>query len=179
MPDVLPDDFADVSHCRVPQFDVANIIMNLIPDAEKAEDIAEAFNKFKTYVPDQAPDITASISELYAIGSALRDIDRALDSAEYSRNFPLIEEDLELVCSSLYNTLEDVYKILGRTGNGSPVSNPGWYRQNWKDITLFFLRKRSTTLRMYLESHKFHIARLHSVIKRFTSTHEKPSQSLC
>lgn len=153
--------------------------MNLIVDAEDAEAIAEAFSKFKTHVPDQAPDITASISELYAIGSALRDIDKALDSAEYSRNFPLIEKDLELVCSSLRDTLEDVFEILGRIGNGSPVLTAGMYRQNWKDITLFFIQNRRITLRTRLEIYRAFIAKLPGIIKRFASPHEKPSQYLC
>lgn len=144
--------------------------MTLIADAENAEDIAEALSKFKTYVPDDAPDITASISELYAIGSLLRDIDKASNSAEYHRNFPLIEEDLELVCSSLHNTVEDVFEKLGYLGNGSPVLNAGMYRQTWKDITFFFIQNGRLTLRKRLEKYKLFITELASIMKRFVPT---------
>ncbi|KAF7509976.1 hypothetical protein GJ744_007290 [Endocarpon pusillum] len=140
--------------------------MTLIADAENAEDIAEALSKFKTHVPEHAPDITASISELYAIGSHLRDIDRAHNSGEYGGNFPLIERDLRLVCSCLDNTVEDVFEILGYLGNGSPVPNAGMYRQNWKDITFFFIQNGRTTLRMRLETYRRFIAELASIMKR-------------
>ena len=146
--------------------------MTLIADAEKAEDIAAALSKFTTHVPDQAPDITASISELYAIGSLLRDIDRALNSAEYNRNFPLIEKDLELVRSSLDVTVEDFFDRLGYIGNGSTVLNAGMYRQSWKDITLFFIQNGRTTLRMRLEMYRRFIAELASIMKRFVPTHQ-------
>jgi hypothetical protein len=141
--------------------------MTLIADAERAEDIADAFSKFKTAVPDHAPDITASISELYAIGSGLRDIDKALNTAEYSRNFLLIEEDLDLVCSSLNDTVEEIFLILGDIGNGSRVLNVGMYRQTWKDIALYFRQSTPSTLRMRLEMYRRIIVDLASIVKRF------------
>jgi hypothetical protein len=141
--------------------------MTLIVDAENAEDIADALSKFRTAVPDHAPDITASISELYAIGSTLRDIDTALGSAEYSRNFRLIEDDLDLFCSSLHNTVEDVFRILGDIGNGSRLLNDGMYRQTWKDIALFFRQNGRISLRMRLETYRRFISELANIVKRF------------
>ncbi|ERF75288.1 hypothetical protein EPUS_00080 [Endocarpon pusillum Z07020] len=144
--------------------------MTLVAYAEKAEDIAEALSKFKTHVPDHAADITASIAELYAIGSHLRAIDSARNSAEFHGNFPLIEKDLRLVCSSLDNTVEDVFDILGYLGNGSPVPNAGMYRQNWKDIYYFFMQNGRVALTMRLEIYRRFIAELASIMKRFVPT---------
>ncbi len=141
--------------------------MTLIAEAENAEDIADAFTKFKTLVPDHAPDITASISELYAIGSALRDIDTALNSTEHGRNFRLIQKDLALVGSSLHHTVEDIFRILGDIGNGSRFLNDGMYRQTWKDIALFFRQNGRITLRMRLEMYRRFILELASIVKRF------------
>ena len=140
--------------------------MTLIASAVYAEDIADALSKFKAPVPDHAPDITASISELYAIGSALRDIDTALNSAEYNRNFRLIDNDLDLVCSSLHSTLDDIFHILGDLGNGSRVLIDGMYRQTWKDIAFFFIENGRITLRTRLEKYRLLISELANIVKR-------------
>jgi hypothetical protein len=141
--------------------------MTLIADAERAEDIADALSKFKVPVPDQGPEITASISELYAIGSALRDIDTALNSDEYGRNYRLIEKDLDLACSSLNTTIEDIFRILGDIGNGAPILNDGMYRQTWKEIVLFFMQNGRISLRTRLEKYKRFIVELAGIVKRF------------
>ena len=141
--------------------------MTLIVDAETAEDIADAFSKFKAPVPDHAPDITASISELYAIGSTLREIDAALNSAEHGRNILLIEKDLDLVCSLLRHTIDDIFRILGDIGSGSRVLNDGMYRQTWKDIALFFTRNGQMTLRTRLEKYRRFMIELVDIVKRF------------
>ena len=141
--------------------------MTLIADAETAEDIADAFSKFKASVPEHAADITASISDLFAIGSGLRHIDTALNSAEYSRNYRLIDQDLELVCLSLRNTLEDIFGILGYIGNGSRILNDGMYRQTWKEIALFFIQNGQIPLRARLEKYRRFIWELAGIVKRF------------
>lgn len=141
--------------------------MTLIAQAESAEDVALALSKFIAPVADHAPDITASISELYAIRSALLDVDTALKSNEYHRNFRLIDEDLELVCLSLQDTVDNIFRILGEIGNGSFVLYDGMYRQTWKEITLFFRLNGRTTLRMRLETYRRFILELASVVQRF------------
>ena len=144
-----------------------NAAMNLIQDAERAEDIGLALSKFTDPVPDQASDITASIAALYGIGSALRDIDADLNSAEYSRNIRLIDEDLSLVRSSLFHTLDNIFQILGDLGDGSPLLTDGNYRQTWKDICLFFRYNGRTTLRMRLEMYRRMAGELALIVQRF------------
>jgi hypothetical protein len=141
--------------------------MNLITDAERAEGIGLALSKFTDPVPDHASDITASIAALYGIGSALRDIDAALNSAEFSRNIRLIDEDLSLVRESLYHTLDNVFQVLGDLGDGSPLLTDGNYRQTWKDICLFFRYNGRTTLRMRLETYKRMAGELALTVRRF------------
>lgn len=143
--------------------------MPLIADAEDAEDIADAFSKFKAPVPDHAPDITATISELYGISSVLREIDAARGLAEYSGNFLLIEENLDLVCSQLRQIIGHIFRILGEIGNGSRVLNDGMYRQTWKDITFFFSQNGQMTLRTCLEKYKRSMMELADIVKRFVS----------
>jgi hypothetical protein len=144
-----------------------NAGMNLIPEAERAEDIGLALSKFKDPVPDQASDITASIAALYGIGSALRDIDAVLNSAEHSRNIRLIDEHLKPVRLSLFYILDKVFEILGDLGNGSPFLTDGMYRQTWKDICSFFRYNGSTTLREQLEACRRTVKELALIVRRF------------
>lgn len=117
--------------------------MALTAEAERAEDIGDAFSKFKVAVDDQAAEVTALVSELYAVGSILREIDAASQSPDYGPNFRIIEEDLDLVRTSLTHTLDDVFRILGRIGNGDRLLTTAAYRQTWKDIAYHF-QHRST-----------------------------------
>lgn len=140
--------------------------MTLIADAEHAEDIGDAFSKFKAPVPDHGPDITASIAEFYAIGSSLRDIKQAISSNEYGRNYILIEEDLDLVCSSLRDTVDDIYKIIGEIGNGAKHLSDSMYRQTWKDIVFSFAQYGRMPLRKRLEAYRKFLAELNHVIRK-------------
>ena len=112
--------------------------MTLIAEAEKAEDIADALAKFKVAVDDHATVITALVSELYAVGSALREIDTAVYSPEYGNNLNLIEADLDNVRRSLEYTLDDVFRILGRIGQGAEILSSSAYRLTWKEIARHF-----------------------------------------
>lgn len=141
--------------------------MTLITDAKGAEDIGDALSKFKVPVPNHASEITACISELYAIGSALRDIDSTLDEPEYCRSYDLIEDDLDFVRMCLRNTIGDVFRIFGDIGNGASILKNGMYRHTWDQISLFFVQTGRMTLRTRLERYKRFILELASLLKRF------------
>ena len=79
--------------------------MSLVAEAAYAQDIGAGLSKFLDALPDQATEITALISELYAISSALRDLDTTIQSREYGHHVALIKDDLELVRLSLAYTL--------------------------------------------------------------------------
>src|SRR5207248_6048422 len=61
------------------------------------------------------------VAELYAVGSALREIDAASHSPYYAYNFRNILDDLGLVRDSLNYTLDRVFRILGKIGNGDRI----------------------------------------------------------
>jgi hypothetical protein len=134
--------------------------MALTAEAERAEDIGDAFSKFKVAVDDQAAEVTALVSELYAVGSALRAIDATLQSPEYGLNFRIIEDDLDLVRASLTYTLDDVFRILGKIGNGDRILTPPAYRQTWKDITYHFQRRAGRRLCSVLETYRLFLLAL-------------------
>lgn len=140
--------------------------MTLIAHAEDAEDIADALSKFKTPVPEHAPDITASISELYAIGSCLRDTDTALGPWTFTSQSWSAQRDLDLVCSGLNATIKNIFRILGDIGNGSSFLNDRMYRETWKDITCFFNQNGQVPLKVRLGIYKDFICQVARVLKR-------------
>src|SRR5271154_4667153 len=108
--------------------------MTLLAEAEKAEDIGLAIGKFKVPLDDQAAQVTALISELYAIGTSLRNINTAIYFPDYALELAEIEEDLTLVRTSLTYTICDILRILGDLNNGEPDPVPRAYRQTWNQL---------------------------------------------
>lgn len=143
--------------------------MELVVEAEKAEDIGAAFSKFKEALPDQATEITALISELWAISSALRDLHTAIQSREYGRNIHYIADDLRVVRTSVSYTLKDVFDIIGDINSNSRGNLPtiGAYRQTWKDIYLHFRKESPSSLCIRLETYRTFIMELGSIMKRY------------
>ena len=143
--------------------------MTLIAEAERAEDIGDALSKFKIPVDDQAAEVTALVSELYAIGSCLRDINTSSQSLDYGHNLRNIQDDLDLVRESLKHTLNDVFRILGKIGNGDRLLNPSAYRQTWRDITYHFQREGGERLSHRLETYRLFLLALCKKLRRSSS----------
>jgi hypothetical protein len=142
----------------------------LIVVAEKAEDIGDAFGKFKVAVEDQAAEVAALVSELYAVGSALREIFVASISPEYSQNLHNIQNDLDLVRTSLEHTLDDMFRILEKIGNGDRLLTASAYRQTWRDITYHFQREDAGRLSSRLETYRLFLLALCNKLRRFSHT---------
>lgn len=141
--------------------------MTLIAEAERAEDTGDAFAKFRGAVDvDQAAEVTALVAELYAVGSVLREIDIAIHSPEHGRNVRYIEDDLELVRSSLMFTLDDVFKILGKIANGNPHSAQASYRLTWREIVYYFQRDGWGRLCPRLEKYRLFLLAVCTKLKR-------------
>jgi hypothetical protein len=151
--------------------------MTLIAEAERAEDIGEAFSKFKVAVDDQAAEVAALVSELWAVGSALREIDVASQSPDYGVNLDIIEDDLDLVRASLTYTLDDVFRILGKIGNGDRLLTTAAYRQTWKDINYHFQRRAGGRLCNVLETYRLFLLALCNKLRR--SSRMSPSWCSC
>lgn len=144
--------------------------MTLIAEAEAAEDIGDAFGKFKDAVEDQAAEVTTLVSKLYAVGSALREIDTALHSPNYGHNLRKIQDDLDLVRTSLKHTLEDVFRILGKIGNGDRLLTSAAYRQTWKELAHYFQREGGRRLSSRLETYRLFLVALCNKLRRFSYT---------
>ena len=140
--------------------------MDLIAEAERAEEHADALRKFKDRVPEAARDITALISELYAISHALRDIERIFHIPEYGRNRGRIAEDLQLIRESLTYTLDCLFRILGRLANGSSYVSDSAYAMTWKDICNYFQKESRLSLRRRLELYRIFLQELVSIVKK-------------
>ena len=139
--------------------------MTLTAEAERAEDIGDAFGKFKVAVDDQAAEVTALVSELYAVGSALRAIDADSQLPDYGLNLYIIEDDLELVRDSLTYTLDDVFRILGKIGNGDRLLTTAAYRQTWKDITYHFQHRVGRRLWSVVEMYRLFLLALSNKLR--------------
>ena len=151
--------------------------MTLTAEAERAEDIGDAFGKFKVAVDDQAAEVTALVSELYAVGSALRAIDDASQSPDYGLNLHIIEDDLDLVRDSLTYVLDDVFRILGKIGNGDRVLTMAAYRQTWKDITYHFQHRVGGRLCSVLETYRLFLLALCNKLRGSSGTLPHPAVS--
>lgn len=144
--------------------------MSLVSPAESAEAIGAGFTRFLDAVPDQATEITALVSELFALSSVLRELDASCLSRQYGRNFPLIADDLKLVRSSLCHTLKDVLDLLGDIDHAKipTPTTAGSYYQTWKKVNLFFRREYGDTLCVRLDRYKKFLVELSNVVKRYT-----------
>ena len=131
---------------------------SLIAEAENAQDIAEAFTRFLDPARGWAAEITGLIAELYAISSALRDLNSTAAEPRYYRDYNLIREDVRLILYSLNYTFEDVFRLLGRLDRLS-------YGQVWLEIMEFFQLESGNTLCRRLELYKIFLQDLSRVLE--------------
>ncbi|KAJ5674186.1 hypothetical protein N7462_009625 [Penicillium macrosclerotiorum] len=80
--------------------------------AEEAEAAAAGFDTFRPFLPEHASEVTALISEFYAISSSLSSLETLSKDPRYLRNWPRALPDLELVRSSLKYSIEDIFDFL-------------------------------------------------------------------
>ncbi|EME41660.1 hypothetical protein DOTSEDRAFT_73904 [Dothistroma septosporum NZE10] len=83
--------------------------------AEQVEDAAGGLHKFKEDLPRQATKITAYVSELFAISSALRSICSEDNARQYGPSYYRIDKDLALLFRSLQATLNDIFGMFARS----------------------------------------------------------------
>lgn len=142
--------------------------MSLIAPAESAEAIGAGFTKFLETVPDHATEITALVSELFALASVLRDLDASCLSRHHARHFPLIADDLKLARSSLCHSLKDLLALLADVETSSPSTI---YYRTWKRIHLFYRREYADSLCPHLDRYKRFFLELSNVLKRYSHTY--------
>ena len=144
--------------------------MNLAADADNARNVARAFDRFLADLPDYFTEITALVAELYAIVSALGDLDVIIISPEYGRRAVCILDDLEIVQLSLSITLRDVRDFFGDLDRDGYPPTPRAYREVWADICRHFTRESGITLQTRLERFRQFIMELSCTMRRLVSS---------
>lgn len=91
----------------------------LVRLAETAEDVASGLHIFRDSLPKNATRITAVISELFALSTALRELGEAQANPRHQPSFYRIENDVRLVLPSLQFTLDDAFAMFGRARSRS------------------------------------------------------------
>ena len=138
--------------------------MALIAVAESAQDIASGFNKFLDPVPEFSTEITALISECYAISSALRELNTAKDDRRYYRQYNPIYPDVTSARKSLEYTFHDVRRLFGGLGRPTHLSNRIAYFQVWEDIGDHFYCESNSSLCKRLEYNRLFLTELSCVL---------------
>ena len=103
--------------------------MILLPEADRAKDIAAILERFRNY--DRDNGITDAIGYLNDLRHFLRDLDRSIVARNgVIDNVDLID-DLELLQHSVAYTLQDVWAILGQMPD-QPIGHD--CRAAWREI---------------------------------------------
>ena len=125
----------------------------LINEAEKADEIGSVFSLFRNALPDRAPEVTGLMSQLFAISSTLRKIQKAVTIPECRRKYPQISSDIQFVQSSLSRSLKTILQTLGDIGDGKSRLTRDAYQRTWHQIHADFKRGGQTLL-MRLEAYR-------------------------
>lgn len=133
--------------------------MALVATAESARDVAICLDKFLEHLPDVSTEITALISECYAISSALRELNTAKEDPRYSRGYDDIHQDVQIVRRSLEYTFQDVHRLFGGLGR-SAISTRAAYSSVWRDIDDHFLNESRSSLCKRLEYNRLFLGEL-------------------
>lgn len=88
---------------------------SLIRFAKDAEDVASGLHTFRDSLPRSATRITATISELFALSSILREIDNAEGDTQFSSSFYRVQDDLNLLFPTLRRTLDATLDMFARS----------------------------------------------------------------
>ncbi|KAI9815286.1 MAG: hypothetical protein M1827_002766 [Pycnora praestabilis] len=135
----------------------------LLGAAEDSQDVAAALNRFITAIPESSTDITAVISQLFGISSALRELHAIFDTRQSGRTAYVIADDLRLALRSLTLTLDAVHQSFGQLAS-FPALGAAAYRRVWTMIDLGFRREAGDNLCDRLEMYKVFINSLSDVL---------------
>lgn len=131
--------------------------------ADEAEDVVAGLNMFRLSLPQHATELTAVISEYYAIITTLSTLDGLSKETHYRRNWLRIQPDLQLALASLKYTTEDVldyFRYLDGVRNPPEKYDTVWTKLNqffWDETQCSFatrLAKYKTFLRDLCDSMK-------------------------
>ncbi|KAI4277655.1 MAG: hypothetical protein LQ337_001618 [Flavoplaca oasis] len=138
--------------------------MALIAVAESAQDIASGFNKFLEPLPEISTELTALISECYAISSALREINTAKEDPRYYHDYEFIYNDVAVVRETLDYTFKDVNRLFGGLGRPTHISRRTAFYQVWSEIDDFFYQESNRSLCKRLEASRLFLTELTCIL---------------
>lgn len=140
--------------------------MTLRTSADNAEDAAAGFRMFREPLPEHATEITGLIAELYAISTSLKSLEDLTNNRLYRHNLPLAQADLELVCTSLKYTLEDIVDFFGdiEVWRGPQREI---YRRTWTQLSNFFRKEAQYSLAIRLGKYKAFLKELEDLMKEY------------
>ncbi len=126
----------------------------LVAKAEATQDIAAGLDKFLGLVPNYSTEITALISECFAISSALRRLNSAIGDSRYNSGYHAISEDLHITLQGLEYTFVDVRRLFGHLGRAEYISQSAAYRSVWQELTAHFWEESGNSLCRRLEFYR-------------------------
>ncbi|MCJ1385640.1 hypothetical protein MMC17_008763 [Xylographa soralifera] len=138
---------------------------SLTATSETAQDIAAAFTKFKDPLFEHATEITALIAELWAITSALLELNTAQNDPLHYRRRGRIENEQHTALLSLEYTFKDIQRLFG--GLARPIYNSvrETYQAVWENIHDHFLDEGGITLVRRLEYYRMFLIDITAIIQ--------------
>lgn len=126
----------------------------LTANSETAQDIAAAFLKFQEYVADSATEITALVSELFAIIAGLLELKTAMGDQRHARRKYLVDDDTYIVLRSLEYTFKDTTRLFGGLEAPAYRTNREAYRGVWGQLNQHFRAESGNSLLTRLQYYK-------------------------
>lgn len=133
-------------------------LMALHLSAEEAERAADGFSTFRAPLPEHAEEITGLISDFYAISSLLSTVGDLSRDPRSRRSWALVHPDVELLCSSLRYTVEDILDFFNDLDGGH--ATPDTYLRTWLSIDRFFWIEAQYSLGTRLAKYKVFLREL-------------------
>lgn len=140
--------------------------MDPVAQAETAQRIAAGLNNFLDPVAEYSTEITALISECFAISSTLRVLTTAIADSRSNRHYYEVKEDINVTLQSLDYTFDDVLQLFEGLGSANHFSYGSAYRSVWSDITGHFEEESGNSLGRRLGYYRRFIVILTSVVER-------------
>ena len=139
----------------------------LLANAETAQEIAPALVRFQNHVPEAATEISALVSELYAISAALFQLKTALGEPRNARYRNLVDEDKRVVLRSLEYTFKDIHRLLRALDSRSYRTTREAYRDVWIEIDDYFRAESNNSLLTRLGYYKCFVDDLTPIVQGY------------
>ncbi|KAF2458013.1 hypothetical protein BDY21DRAFT_21451 [Lineolata rhizophorae] len=125
----------------------------LVEEVKDAEDVAAGLQVFLEQVPPRATDISANMSELFAISSTLRAFHHSFSPMELGQPSVMVAQNIAMTLNSLAYTLKSVRDMFGRSKYTAYSGSPQ-YRALWDDLDSQLRAESNQSLCSRLENYR-------------------------